>query len=136
VLSREVVASGQDADSFGRLLEYRAWTSGLHVAECGAFVADGLQVNWTIHARHFSHLTGVLDLMHALSYAWRAAAGLSDPAAYRRFARAIWEGRVDAVIEELRGHLERLGPPPEAPPPPTRASDWPQRSRTTTTIGI
>ena len=116
VLSREVVASGQDADSFGRLLEYRAWTSGLHAAECGAFVADGLQVNWTIHARHFSHLTGVLDLMHALSYAWRAAAGLSDPAAYRRFARAIWEGRVDAVIEELRGHLERLGPPPEAPP--------------------
>ena len=33
-------------------------------------------MNWTIHRKHFSQMTGVLDLMHALSYAYRAAAVL------------------------------------------------------------
>ena len=32
-------------------------------------------------------MTGVLDLMHALSYAYRATAVLDDPNTYRRQAR-------------------------------------------------
>lgn len=110
VLSRELVASGRDAESFGRLLEYQAWRGGVHAAKRGAFVADGLAVNWTIHQRHFSQLTGVLDLMHALSYAWRAAESLKGSSDYARFALCIWQGRVDEVIAELEAHPTRLEP--------------------------
>lgn len=73
-VSRDVVASSENADTFGRHLEWKAWELGIHAAERQAFVADGLAANWTIHKQHFSQMTGILDLMHALSYAWRAAA--------------------------------------------------------------
>ncbi|MCH7686018.1 MAG: hypothetical protein IH899_04945 [Planctomycetes bacterium] len=76
-----------------------------------AFVADGARTNWTIHRKHFSQMTGVLDLMHALSYAYRAAAVLDDPHAYRRFAEWIWQGAVQRVINELKTHQQRLGLP-------------------------
>ena len=62
-------------------------------------------------------MTGVLDLMHALSYAYRAAAGPTfgrcpdDPQAYRRFAEWIWQGNVRRVIHELKTHQKRLGLP-------------------------
>jgi hypothetical protein len=59
-------------------------------------------VNWTIHKQHFSHMTGILDLMHALSYAWKAAKALEDRQAYERFANWIWQGSVKQVIEELQ----------------------------------
>ena len=74
-------------------------------------MADGLAVNWTIHRRHFSQMTGVLDLMHALSYAWRAAEVLEDRGTYRRYATWIWRGEVRQVIEDLRQHQQRLGLP-------------------------
>lgn len=115
LLSRDVIASSDEAQSFGWQLDWKAWTRGIFGAKRQAFVADGLAVNWTIHKQHFSRMTPILDLMHALSYAWRAAAGLADPRAYGRFAAWIWQGRVRRVIEELQAHQERLGPaPPEA----------------------
>jgi len=102
-LACDVVASSADAESFGWHLAWKAWQLGAADAERGAFVADGLAVNWTIHRQHFSHMTGILDLMHALSYAWRAAASLPDCAiVYRRFACGIWQGRVMEVVAELR----------------------------------
>ncbi|HWA29374.1 MAG TPA: hypothetical protein VG734_27235 [Lacunisphaera sp.] len=111
LLRRDVVASMEDSESFGWHLEWEAWRGGITAAPRQAFVADGAAVNWTIHRQHFSQMTGVLDLMHALSYAWRAARPL-DAGAYRRFAEAIWQGRVDAVIAEL---AERLDTTPENP---------------------
>jgi hypothetical protein len=111
LLWRDVVASMEDSESFGWHLECEAWRRGITAAPRQAFVADGATVNWTIHRQHFSQMTGVLDLMHALSYAWRAARPL-DGGAYRRFAEAIWQGRVDAVIAEL---AERLNTTPENP---------------------
>ena len=74
-------------------------------------MADGASVNWTIHKQHFSQMTGILDLMHALSYAWKAAKALEDAAAYERYATWIWQGEVVKVIDELKGHLSEL---PEA----------------------
>jgi hypothetical protein len=119
VLSREVIASSDDAQTFGWHLDWKAWTRGVFAAKRQAFVADGLAVNWTIHKEHFSQMTPILDLMHALSYAWRAAAGLDDPQAYGRFAAWIWLGQVQRVIEELQSHQARLG----ASPPDASASD-------------
>jgi hypothetical protein len=111
VLSRDVIASSECADRFGRYLDWKAWELGIHAAKRQGFVADGLAVNWAIHKRHFSQMTGILDLMHALSYAWRAAGVLNDPRAYRRYAEWIWQGQVERVIEELTSHHEALGPP-------------------------
>lgn len=115
LLSREVIASSCESESFGWHLEWKAWTMGLQAAKRQAFVADGLAVNWTIHKKHFSQMTGILDLMHALSYAWRAAAGLEAPNAYRRYATWIWQGQVQRVIDELKVHQEQIGrPEPDA----------------------
>lgn len=111
LISREVIASSAEGDSFGWHLEWKAWTAGIPAAARQAFVADGQAVNWTIHRRHFSQMTGILDLMHALSYAWRAGAAVDDPAAYRRYATWIWQGQVSCVITELRQHQQRQGLP-------------------------
>lgn len=121
--SREVIASSADAESFGRHLEWKAWTMGVPDAPRQAFVADGQQVNWTIHKKHFSQMTGVLDLMHALSYAWRAAEALDGPGTYHRYASWIWQGDVQCLIEELRRQQDKLG----TPPPGTVANDPRQR---------
>lgn len=125
LLSREVIASSEEAESFGWHLEYKAWKMGLQAATRQAFVADGLAVNWTIHKKHFSQMTGILDLMHALSYAWRAAAGLDDPTAYRRYATWIWRGQVQRVIDELIVHQKQIG----LPEPDASASDPRERVR-------
>lgn len=111
LVSREVIASSAEAESFGWHLEWKAWTKGVPAAARQAFVADGQAVNWTIHRCHFSQMTGILDLMHALSYAWQAGAAVEDPAAYRRYATWIWQGQVACVIAELRQHQQRLGLP-------------------------
>ena len=39
--------------------------SGFYSAKHGAFVGDGLAYNWTIHRRHFSSFTPILDFVHA-----------------------------------------------------------------------
>lgn len=114
LLTREVIASSEDSEAFGRQLEHKAWEAGAFGATRQAFVADGLAVNWTIHRKHFSQMTGILDLMHGLSYAWRAAAGLDDQNAYRRYASWIWQGQVQRVIDELRQHQQRIGAPDRA----------------------
>jgi hypothetical protein len=102
LLSREVIASSECGEDFGHHLEFAAWQQGVVDAPRMAFVADGASVNWTIHQKHFSQMTGILDLMHALSYAWKAAKALNDSAAYERYATWIWQGQVRQVIKELQ----------------------------------
>jgi hypothetical protein len=112
LVSREVVASGAEAESFGWQLAARAWQRGFPSAERQAFVADGSHGNWTIQRRHFSHATPILDLMHALSYAFAAAEAVVDKGVFRQWAKWIWKGDVGRVIASLREHQERLGKPP------------------------
>jgi len=111
LLRREMIASTEESASFGWHLQWKAWQQGVSAAKRQAFVADGASVNWTIHRKHFSQMIGVLDLMHALSYAYRAAAVLDDPKAYRRFAEWIWQGNVRRVIHELKAHQQQFGLP-------------------------
>jgi hypothetical protein len=119
LVSREVLASGDDAESFGWQLATTAWQRGFPAAERQAFVADGAHANWTIQREHFSHAVPILDLMHALSYAYSAAQCVEQDPAYPRWARWIWSGEVDRVIQELRVVQERIG----HPPPDVGASD-------------
>jgi len=117
LVSREVLASGDEAESFGWQLAARAWQRGFPAAERLAFVADGAHANWRIQRKHFSHAVPILDLMHALSYAYSAAEGVEGQTAYPRWAGWIWSGKVDRVIEELREVQERIGlPSPKASP--------------------
>lgn len=112
LLSRDVLASSESGEEFGHHLEFVAWQRGVVDAPRMAFVADGARVNWTIHKQHFSQMTGILDLMHALSSAWKAAQALDDAAAYRRYATWIWQGDVVKVIDELTQRRQALGPAP------------------------
>ncbi|MCA9052525.1 MAG: hypothetical protein KDA75_01755 [Planctomycetaceae bacterium] len=54
-------------------------------------------------------MTGILDLMHALSYACCAARAWDDPGVYRRFAERTWPGRVDEVVAACHDRLTQLG---------------------------
>jgi hypothetical protein len=122
LISREVVASSVEAESFGWQLATRAWQRGFPSAERQAFVADGAHVNWTIQRRHFSHATPILDLMHALSYAFTAALAMSEQEVYRRWAEWIWKGEVDKVIAALEARQQQIGkPPPDASPADPRS---------------
>jgi hypothetical protein len=123
LISREVVASSAEAESFGWQLAARAWQRGFPAAERQAFVADGAHVNWTIQRRHFSHATPILDLMHALSYAFTAALAMPEQGVYRRWAEWIWKGEVDQVIAALEARQQQIGKPP------TDASPADPRSR-------
>ena len=123
LVSREVLASGEDAESFGWQLAAAAWQRGFPAAKRLAFVADGAHANWTIQRKHFSHAVPILDLMHALSYAYAAAECVEGDEPYDRWARLIWLGNVDRVIEELRAVQKRIGPPP----PDTTDNDHRQR---------
>jgi len=112
VVSREVIASTEGVD-VARHLEWVAWEHGITSAPRQAFVADGASSIWAIHKKYFSQMTAIVDLMHALSYAYRAAAVLDEKGVYRRWATAIWQGRVCEVLAELRTHQKRLGLPPQ-----------------------
>jgi hypothetical protein len=123
LISREVVASSAEAESFGWQLAARAWQRGFPSAEREAFVADGAHANWTIQRKHFSHATPILDLMHALSYAFTAALAMLEQDVYRRWAEWIWKGEVDKVIVALEARQQQIGKPP------TDASPTDPRSR-------
>lgn len=112
LVSREVLASGDEAESFGWQLAARAWQRRFPAAERLAFVADGAHVNWAIQQKHFGRATPILDVMHALSYAYSAAEAGGDQTAYPRWARWIWRGQVERVIGELRDHQDQIGKPP------------------------
>ena len=112
VVSREVIASTEGVD-IARYLESVAWEHGITSAPRQAFVADGALSIWAIHKKYFSQMTPIVDLMHALSYAYRAAAVLDEEGLYHRWARAIWQGRIREVLTELTTHQERLGRPPQ-----------------------
>ena len=106
------MASSSEAEHFGWELEARAWQLGFPAAQRQAFVADGSAVNWTIALWHFPRAEPVLDLMHALSYAWSAAVALEDHP-YPQWAEWIWQGDVARVIAALGERQQRLGRPPD-----------------------
>lgn len=117
VLSGEVLASGAEAEDFGWQLEARAWQLGFPAAARQAFVADGAAVTWAIQQRHFPQAVPIVDLLHALSYAWSAAVAVGKRRVYRQWAEWIWQGKVGEVIAVLADYQQQLGqPPPQAPP--------------------
>jgi len=117
VLVRSVVATRAGQEAFGRHLVATSYARGFHAARRKAFVADGAASNWTIHRKHFSHFTPVLDFTHAICYVYAAAlAGRTCQAAwcdYVLWAQWLWEGKLDSLLEAVRTRSEELGTSPD-----------------------
>lgn len=117
ILVKSVVATRAGQEAFGRHLVATSHARGFHAARRKAFVADGAASNWTIHRKHFSHFTPVLDFTHAICYVYAAAmAGRSCQAAwcdYIRWAQWLWSGQVDQLIAAVGTRSNQLGPPPD-----------------------
>lgn len=116
-LVKSVVATHGGQETFGKRLVAAAHARGFHAARRKAFVADGAASNWTIHRKHFSHYTPVLDFTHAVCYVYAAAmAGRTCPSAwcdYVDWAQRLWSGHIDRLIGAVEARSKQLGPPPD-----------------------
>ena len=117
LVSRNVVASGQNWEAFGPMVATRAWYSGFAAAKHKVFVSDGSSTIEKLQEIHFSNFTSVLDLLHGLSYSMHVARATtsveSDTAkSYNHWAALIWQGKVDEVIKEFDALQKLHGDPP------------------------
>jgi len=117
VLVRSVIATRQGIDTFGNRLVAAAYRRGFSAASRKAFVADGAATNWSVHNKHFSYYTPILDFTHAICYVWAAAiAGRSLDVAwsdYVHWAQLLWGGQVNQLIAVVESRHKQLGPPPD-----------------------
>ena len=116
-LVKSVVATREGIDQFGKRLVAAAHARGFNAARRKAFVADGLATNWSVHRRHFSHYTPILDFTHAVCYVYAAAlAGrplTAGWATYCQWAQWLWDGAIEQLIAAVGQRSEELGPPSE-----------------------
>lgn len=116
-LVKSVVATRAGQAAFGKRLVAETHARGFNAAKRKAFVADGAASNWTIHRKHFSHYTPVVDFTHAICYVYAAAlAGRTCRAAwgdYVQWAQWLWEGSTDRLIAAVAARSEQLGAPPD-----------------------
>jgi hypothetical protein len=117
VLVRSVVATREGPEVLGPRLVAEAHSRGFQAAKRKAFVADGSATNWSVHQKHFSHYTPILDFTHAVCYVYGAAmAGRAVAAGWRdylQWAQWLWEGSTDSLIEAVTARSQVLGPPSE-----------------------
>jgi hypothetical protein len=117
VLFRTCSASLETSERFGQMMAAEADARGFFAAHRRAFLGNGLAYNWSIHRRHFPTFEPIVDFVHPverLHAAARAAHEEDDSAwpQYVAWAGAVWQGRVQEVIQELAGYSKSLGPPP------------------------
>ena len=117
VVSRDVVASHHNSDTFGPILASRSWELGFFGAHRKAYVGDGSSWIWTLFKRRFQPygFVGILDFIHALTYVYAAAMAARTAAEgwpiYVRWITWIWQGQVSQVIVELAQRQQQLGLP-------------------------
>ena len=124
-LVRSVVGLVGHIERFGPRLAAAAYARGFHAASRKAFLADGSEANWSVHARWFSHYTPIVDFVHALMYVYAAAlAGQTQEAGwavYRQWAQWLWSGDLPRLLAALAQRQQELGPPAEKETDTTRA---------------
>lgn len=114
---RTCVATLRDVHEFGPLVAAEAQRRGFYAARRRAFLGDGSACNWTMHRLHFRSFTAIVDFMHVVGYVYGAAGAVTNSWAaqweqYLTWATACWQGRVDAVLVEMREWSTRLGAMP------------------------
>ena len=117
-LLRTVLSSMKNSRQFGKQMSREAKRRRFNEASRKAFVADGLSCNWSIQETHFSDYTPILDFVHAVTYLFIASSvcyGHDETAwcTYCQWMRSTWCGKIEAVIQELREHQDRIGLPDE-----------------------
>lgn len=113
MLVRSVVATRGGQNTFGQRLAAEAYSRGFSAARRKAFVCDGAASNWSVHRKHFSHYTPILDFAHAICYVY-AAAMTGQLAAkgwpeYCQWAEWLWEGNTKMLIAAVAARSEELG---------------------------
>jgi hypothetical protein len=110
---RSCVASMVKSQTFGMILAAEAYARNFFSAADRAFLGDGLAYNWRIQEKWFKDFIPILDFIHALSYVYmtsKACSQTSDESweRYVRWMTACWQGRVDAVLVEMRQEQQKL----------------------------
>jgi hypothetical protein len=118
VLFRTCRASLETSERFGPMMAAEADARGFFAAERRAFLGDGLAYNWSIQRTHFPTFEPIVDFVHPVErlYAAARAVGHDDATAWTQYvawATAVWQGRVEEVIEQLVAPSQSLGPPPK-----------------------
>lgn len=100
------IASMANSGEFRLKMKREARRRRFHEARKQAFVADGLNWNWTIWREHFRSFTPILDFIHAIEYVFSPSSTLHTDSrdawnCYTRYITLCWEGKVSDVIDEL-----------------------------------
>ena len=114
-LVRSVFATAESIGEFGNRLVGQAYRRGFMAASRKAFVCDGMACNWTLHQKHFSRFTPILDFVHAICYIYHAAVG-GQPSVeawerYCRWAQLTWAGDTETLLKEMEARQQQIGQP-------------------------
>lgn len=108
--SSSYITALSEAHSFGWYMWEEAVRRGVLAAEEVVVLGDGSHWIWNIADTHFPGATQIVDWYHASSYVWEAGNALWGESGARRAEwvkqqlDALWEGKVDVVLAELREH--------------------------------
>lgn len=112
-LVRSVVATSQRITEFSQRLVGQAYQRGFMAAERKAFVCDGLACNWTLHEKHFSRFTPILDFVHAVCYVYHAAIeGQPTEQAWQRYCqwvKLLWSGQPETLLQQMHARQGKIG---------------------------
>jgi hypothetical protein len=117
-LVRTCQATLASSEAFGPMVAAEAQRRNFFAAQARAFLGDGGAWIWTLQRIYFPTFEPIVDFVHVLTYIYLAAKAVGGPAdavweRYLGWARACWQGRVAAVLEELRAVLGTMAAPPE-----------------------
>ena len=116
-------ATMEKTEAFGKLVHVEAERRGLRHAQTVLVMGDG--GNWIdpLSEREHLHDQRIVDYYHAVEHlhdAARAALGKDTPQATalaEQLENHLWNGQLDELIQVLKTHAERLGPPQESDGP-------------------
>jgi hypothetical protein len=116
-LVRTCQATLASSEAFGPMVAAEAQRRNFFAAQARAFLGDGGAWIWTLQRTYFPTFEPIVDFVHVLTYIYLAAKAMGGPASavwerYLGWARACWQGRVAAVLEELRAVLGTMAAPP------------------------
>lgn len=118
--TKTYVATMDNWEAMGWMMRVEAEQRGYDQTQEKLFVADGAVSIRELKNLHFPEATFILDWPHAvghLSQCAKAAFGEGTQAAlqwYDRHKQLLWDGKVEAIIVELRQLSRRLGSPTPA----------------------
>lgn len=127
-LVRTCQATLESSEAFGPMVAAEAQRRNFDAAQARAFLGDGGAWIWTLHRTYFATFEPIVDFVHVLTYIYLAAkaSGGAPTVVWERYlgwATACWQGRVAAVLEELRTILDAMPTPQGEEPQPTDPSE-------------